>query len=34
LSIIDSQVTPAISALADPHRLIIDLPEVTFSIAG
>ncbi|GAB4510808.1 MAG: N-acetylmuramoyl-L-alanine amidase [Roseibium sp.] len=28
----DRQVTPAISALANPDRLIIDLPEVTFSI--
>ncbi|MEM5585802.1 N-acetylmuramoyl-L-alanine amidase [Roseibium sp. AS2] len=29
----DRQVTPAISALASPYRLIIDLPEVAFSIA-
>lgn len=29
----DRQVTPAISALASPYRLIIDLPEVAFSIS-
>jgi len=28
----DRQVTPVISGLASPYRLIIDLPEVTFSI--
>ncbi|TYC58559.1 N-acetylmuramoyl-L-alanine amidase [Rhodobacterales bacterium] len=28
----DRQVTPAISALANPYRLIMDLPEVEFSI--
>lgn len=28
----DRQVTPAISGLANPYRLIIDLPEVTFSL--
>lgn len=28
----DTQVTPVISGLANPYRLILDLPEVTFSI--
>ncbi|MCK7611192.1 N-acetylmuramoyl-L-alanine amidase [Roseibium sediminicola] len=30
----DRQVTPVISGLASPYRLIIDLPEVSFSIPG
>jgi len=29
---LDTQVTPAISGLASPYRLIIDFPEVSFSI--
>lgn len=28
---VDQQLTPAISALGSPYRLIIDLPEVTFN---
>lgn len=28
----DTQVTPSISGLANPYRLILDLPEVTFSL--
>ncbi|WP_299820219.1 N-acetylmuramoyl-L-alanine amidase [uncultured Roseibium sp.] len=28
----DTQVTPVISGLANPYRLILDLPEVSFSI--
>lgn len=31
---LDQQVTPAISALADPHRLIIDLPEAEFDLSA
>ncbi|MEP2841539.1 N-acetylmuramoyl-L-alanine amidase [Roseibium sp.] len=29
---LDKQIDPVISALGDPHRLIIDLPEVEFSV--
>lgn len=29
---LDRQLTPVISALADPYRLIIDLPEVSFDL--
>lgn len=29
---LDRQLTPVISALADPYRLIIDLPEVSFNL--
>lgn len=29
---LDRQITPVISALADPYRLIIDLPEVDFRL--
>lgn len=29
---LDRQVTPVISALSDPHRLIIDLPEASFDL--
>ncbi len=29
---VDRQIDPAVSALADPYRLIIDLPEVVFEL--
>ncbi|MBD1549311.1 N-acetylmuramoyl-L-alanine amidase [Roseibium aggregatum] len=29
---LDQQLSPVISALADPYRLIIDLPEITFDL--
>lgn len=31
---LDRQVTPVISALSDPHRLIIDLPEAKFELSA